>query len=665
MNHLYKKLTGMTLGLAIAASVAIPSVSALTSADIQLLVQLGVIPADKVDAALAIANNTGTTTCGASFTQNMTIGARGAQVIALQNFLESQNFLTMPTGVSKGYFGVLTQQALARYQSSAGIAPAAGFFGPTTMSKVNAACVATPGGSTTTPVVVTTDTKTSDLKGGEANLEKYNVRSTYSNEQIEEGSRAKVFAAKFNVEDGDARLQRVDIRLEGMNQLNEDEPWKQIKDITLYVNGNKVATRNASDKSVWSRETSTELPASSRAYEIRFVNVNERIEESEEVEIEVEITASGNIDNSDLPQQWKVWIPNNGIRAIDGEKIQQYTGSDSQSKHFTIETADDGDVTIREISENQDSQLFIVDSKNKKGSYNVFEFEIKNQQADIYVNKLTLLASTSDDRIEDVVNELQVVIDGKTYSSDAYSKDGGVGIFTFDFEDNDEEILIKKDEIVKVVSKATFNKFTNNFAEGTTVQFGIGKINGASYGDVGIEAEGKNSGKNSDVGGRQESKIHTLRSEGVNAGTTGQATATLKKANFAGDTEQGTYEIDIKLSALEADMYIPNSVGTTTEATAGFVYRITNAGVPFEGDVIAFVSDNNARTETNDRLKISEGSSVSFKILVRLDPTGVASGNAFGVELQQVRFSSTPIGDLATYIVPNEARYETKRIVIK
>ncbi|OJI07106.1 MAG: hypothetical protein COX02_00615 [Candidatus Vogelbacteria bacterium CG22_combo_CG10-13_8_21_14_all_37_9] len=71
------------------------------------------------------------------FNSNLTIGSTGLDVVALQTFLESQGNLVMPYGVSKGYFGNLTRNALAKYQASSGITPAVGYFGPISRSKVN------------------------------------------------------------------------------------------------------------------------------------------------------------------------------------------------------------------------------------------------------------------------------------------------------------------------------------------------------------------------------------------------------------------------------------------------------------------------------------------------------------------------------------------------
>jgi peptidoglycan hydrolase-like protein with peptidoglycan-binding domain len=72
-----------------------------------------------------------------SITQNLSIGASGQNVIALQTFLIAKGFLTMSPGTSEGYFGNLTKQALVAYQKSVGL-PATGYCGSMTRSAISA-----------------------------------------------------------------------------------------------------------------------------------------------------------------------------------------------------------------------------------------------------------------------------------------------------------------------------------------------------------------------------------------------------------------------------------------------------------------------------------------------------------------------------------------------
>jgi peptidoglycan hydrolase-like protein with peptidoglycan-binding domain len=72
----------------------------------------------------------------ASFNRDLTMGSTGADVTALQTWLISKGF-TIAAGAT-GYFGGQTQAALAQYQASVKISPAAGYFGPITRAQVNA-----------------------------------------------------------------------------------------------------------------------------------------------------------------------------------------------------------------------------------------------------------------------------------------------------------------------------------------------------------------------------------------------------------------------------------------------------------------------------------------------------------------------------------------------
>ncbi|MHB1330935.1 MAG: peptidoglycan-binding domain-containing protein, partial [Minisyncoccota bacterium] len=66
----------------------------------------------------------------ASFTQDLTIGSGGSQVVSLQQFLVSKGYMVMPPGVAYGYFGPLTASSVTKFQSAYAISPASGYVGP-------------------------------------------------------------------------------------------------------------------------------------------------------------------------------------------------------------------------------------------------------------------------------------------------------------------------------------------------------------------------------------------------------------------------------------------------------------------------------------------------------------------------------------------------------
>lgn len=67
-----------------------------------------------------------TTAC--TFTVDLRVGSRGADVTCLQDFLRSKGFFTY-TGGSTGYFGEVTRAAVAAWQAAHNITPALGYFG--------------------------------------------------------------------------------------------------------------------------------------------------------------------------------------------------------------------------------------------------------------------------------------------------------------------------------------------------------------------------------------------------------------------------------------------------------------------------------------------------------------------------------------------------------
>lgn len=74
-----------------------------------------------------------------NFTSNLSVGASGPEVTALQDYLINNGY-TIPSissgQASKGYFGSQTRAALIKFQNANGI-PGTGFFGPLTRSKIS------------------------------------------------------------------------------------------------------------------------------------------------------------------------------------------------------------------------------------------------------------------------------------------------------------------------------------------------------------------------------------------------------------------------------------------------------------------------------------------------------------------------------------------------
>lgn len=63
---------------------------------------------------------------------DMTLGSTGQHVVVLQGLLQELGYMSIPTGIPLGYYGVMTRDGLARYQAALNVTPAVGYFGPVT-----------------------------------------------------------------------------------------------------------------------------------------------------------------------------------------------------------------------------------------------------------------------------------------------------------------------------------------------------------------------------------------------------------------------------------------------------------------------------------------------------------------------------------------------------
>ncbi len=114
--------------------------SSTSSTNASLETQIAKLQA-QIAVLLAAKGGTSAPVVTGSFATDLTVGSTGADVMALQVYLNAKGFTVSATGPgSKGsettMFGGATKAALAKFQASVGIAPAAGYFGPKTRAYV-------------------------------------------------------------------------------------------------------------------------------------------------------------------------------------------------------------------------------------------------------------------------------------------------------------------------------------------------------------------------------------------------------------------------------------------------------------------------------------------------------------------------------------------------
>lgn len=156
MSKIGKKILSSTLSVTTTvwlsgALLFVPAAHGQTVADLTAQINSLLATIQQLQSQLAALQGGGGGAPTTTFTRNLTVGSTGADVKALQQFLNAQGYQIAASGAgSPGnestFFGPLTRTALGKYQAAKNISPAAGYFGPITRSLVNSL-----GGVATTP----------------------------------------------------------------------------------------------------------------------------------------------------------------------------------------------------------------------------------------------------------------------------------------------------------------------------------------------------------------------------------------------------------------------------------------------------------------------------------------------------------------------------------
>lgn len=134
------------------ATSSVTTITALQTLITQLEAEFSTLVAAK---GTSVAPASDAITAPVTFTHVLSLGSKGADVSALQQILKNAGFYTYPT--ITGYFGTLTKQALATYQTAHGLDPV-GYTGPKTRALLNGVVGAVGTGGATQPAETSPNT---------------------------------------------------------------------------------------------------------------------------------------------------------------------------------------------------------------------------------------------------------------------------------------------------------------------------------------------------------------------------------------------------------------------------------------------------------------------------------------------------------------------------
>ncbi len=631
------------VAVAMFLSMIAPAAQAQSSEDLQkmindLLAQIASLQGQVGQGGNSVASGI----CPYTWTRDLNVGATGGDVMKLQQFLNADADTRVAAtgagsvGAETQNYGPATAAAVSKFQvkyrseilSPAGLVNPTGYFGPSTRAKANASCVAAPVVVVPTPTPGTDDDSDDDMDSdlsGEADLTKVEISSA-DDDTVEEGAEdAPIAELTVEFEDGDASISRVDISISSTTV----DSWDVLENVTLWVDGEMVAEKSASDEDDYLDEDDGSL---------RFSGLDLVGMEDEEVEIIIAATFQNNVDDTDLGE-FEVTV--DAIRFFDADGVattDDGTGDMGDAVEFTLEEAGtDDEIIVKSSTSDPDSTTLQVEDDEKSDWYTVFAFDLDTDDSvsDIEVDSAVVTVALSA-AYNVVIDDAELVIDGVTIDDFTVgSTTATTTTLTFDV---DGDVTIDAGERAKAELRLRFKSLVT---EGTTVQASV--LSGA------VDGEGAD---NVDSEGSATGDTHTLRSQGI-AVEIDSDSAVVTTGDNAGD-DYATFKLVLDVTAFEQDVFI-----STNQATS-VVSSIVNGSGATVGGTSTVVITSSADVEGGS-FKINEGETETVTITVTFDAT--TAGSAARLQLTSLAFDETddstpdqtwtalPVADYRTDIV--------------
>ncbi len=434
-------------------------------ATVDALAAAGIIaPQDVATAKAAAGCGVAAPAASYTFTRNLTLGATGADVTALQNFLIS-NGNTIPAGAT-GYFGAQTQAALAAYQAAKGITPAVGYFGPITMASVNANtqvvtpvagdlcpngmtlasnCTLPPGGVAVTlcpngMTLASNCTVAPGATGSASNEEGWftaKIAGTPSNNaNAVAGSDVPVLGIEIEARQSDIKIQRADLEFEVTRSGSVTNPGNFITNISIYDGSRELVSKSVNNSS-FERDGSR--------YYVRMTGIDANVAKGAKKTLTVRIDTVSGLDSNRVVKV-SLYNGTSAIRGTDNAGVDSNTGF-TESRTHTFKTGNDSTVNLSSSASNPDAKTVAVDDTDGVSDVPMLAVRLKSTVGasvvkDVRIDVGASIATSSATTLS--------VYEGNTLIDSASVPSTGIVVF------EDLDIDLAKDETRTLTFKADF-----------------------------------------------------------------------------------------------------------------------------------------------------------------------------------------------------------------
>mgnify|MGYP002620763504 CR=1 FL=1 len=680
----FAKFAVAFVAVAMLVSLVAPAASAQTTEELQAMINDLLAQVAGLQGQLGGTSSVGASVCPYTWTRSLNMGASGADVKALQQFLNADPETRVAAsgvgsaGMETEYYGALTGAAVAKFQTKyraeiltpLGLVNATTYFGPSTMAQANQLCVSAPstGDDMDDDDMMDDDDDMMDddddsLSGSEASLEDFDLKDGDDTELQEGQENAPVAEATFDVEDGDIRIQRVDVAVDYTDSDNgtneDDEPWDVFETISLWVDGDMIAEMDVDDEDEWEEDE-----PNNGDFRVRFTGLNQVFREGDEAEIVIGVTVANSTDINNGEASWDIFIPAEGIRGRDGAGVDQYTGNNAETVDIDVQEAGaDDELDVKASSNDPDSTTLQLEDDEKSDWLTIFIFDLDTDDStnDVEVEELRVDLTVTDEdgtTINDsstVVNDVRLVVDGEEFDDFTASTSAGLaGEYTFDFDNNEFVIDAGDRQEVEVQVEFVALDGTGNADEGTAIYAEVDGTNISAEGADDITAGGSSTGEE-----------HTLRTSGVILDLVSTDETFVENDDTTTADNEGTFELVFDVTAFEQDVFIESTTDrSTTTATEGVNFIVTrnNAEVLTGAESANIDSDaDEVANGGSTYFRVDEGETERFTLTVEFDP---ATSGFNKVQLWALNFAETAGGALDTQRFTPPADFDTDSLSI-
>jgi peptidoglycan hydrolase-like protein with peptidoglycan-binding domain len=338
------------------------------------------------------------------------VGARGPQVVSLQNALNAAGF---SVGSADGAFGQMTATAVRNFQMAKGLTADA-IVGPATAAALNAhlaAMTATvvqpPVTQPTTPTTPSTPT----LNGVgiiDIDLTNLDVESV-----VRESTTEKVFGMEVRAEDGDIQITNLRVALENV-QTGNRRPDRYLSEVSVWMENTKLASINPANMSRSGNVYSANVSLNNA---IVREGVNNR------KNFYIGFTALSNIDSADITNaEFEVRV--NNVRYVDGTGMVMVDGFDDTVGPITFEdSTTSGEIRLRQIlgSNTPEEQSIQVNEFSSTSNVELLHFSLRPEAVDMEINEIWVALNAANlgagNTIADLINDVRLMQGNTTVAS--------------------------------------------------------------------------------------------------------------------------------------------------------------------------------------------------------------------------------------------------------